>query len=285
MNLQSLDDFNHDLDAGTLPQYMHLSPNILNDGHNTGLAYGANWTKSFLTPLLKNDSFMNRTLILLTYDESETYSVPNKIVSLLLGGAVPASKQGTTDDTVYTHYSILSTLENNWELACLGRYDVGANVFDLVASQTNYSNRPPSNIASINNSLSYPGFLNNDPTKYLPVPVPNLQLIGAGGKGVDDMTKALWSKSASSDTPYDGSGVLHDGGNGETDSNAPVYKAQAPAEMNNGKSSTSTAVATATGTGSAASKTASNGAGTILRVSGLKFVLWVSFVGIGVRML
>ena len=228
-NLLSFTDFASDVKANTLPQYAHLSPDMLNDGHNTSLAYAANWTQSFLAPLLANEQFMNRTLILLTYDESATYPIPNHIVSLLLGGAIPANKKGTTDDTVYTHYSILSTLENNWELPNLGRYDVGANVFQVVADQTGYTNHAPSNVASVNNSLSYGGFLNSDPAKYLPIPAPNLQLVGAGGQGVAHSVHLYWNTAEGQMTPYDGSGTLYDGETRDSDPDAPVYRAQAPA--------------------------------------------------------
>ncbi|KAF7896325.1 hypothetical protein EAF00_006339 [Botryotinia globosa] len=226
-NLLSLDDFSTTVKSNpsSLPQYAHISPDMLNDGHNTSLAYGANWTRSFLTPLLQNEAFMNNTLILLTYDESETYSKPNRIYSVLLGGAVPSDKKGTVDTTIYSHYSILSTLQNNWGLPNLGRYDVGANVFDLCASKTNYTNINL-NMTILNNSLSYPGFLNNDPAKWAPVPVPNLQLTGAGGKGVDDYTHAEWVRAKSENTPYDGSGEFFDGGNGVTDERKPVYATQ-----------------------------------------------------------
>jgi acid phosphatase len=242
--IQSFSDFQNAVKSNTLPQYAHLSPDMLNDGHNTTLQYAANWTQSFLTPLLTNDEFMNRTLILLTYDESETYQIPNRIVSLLLGGVVPKNLKGTKDDTMYTHYSILSTLENNWGLPNLGRYDVGANVFDVVASQTGYMNHPPSNIDSVNNSLSYGGFLNSYPEKYMALPPPNLQLIGAGGQGVVHTVKSAWASAANEPSPYDGSGTVYDGGDGTSDANAPVYEAQ---ESNLNITATSSAPA-ATGT-------------------------------------
>lgn len=225
-NIQSFHDFDLDLQADTLPQYAHMSPDMLNDGHNTTLEYAANWTQSFITPLLANEKFMEKTLVLLTYDESATYPMPNKIVSLLLGGAIPKDLKGTQDSNLYTHYSILSTLENNWELPNLGRYDVGPNVFDFVAQQTGYQNHPPVNQASVNNSLSYPGFLNIDPSSYMPLPAPNLNLIGAGGKGIEDLTKQRWESAKDEQTPYDGSGNLFDGGDGTTDPNAPAYKSQ-----------------------------------------------------------
>jgi acid phosphatase len=219
--IQSLEHFRRDVAANTLPQYAHISPDMLNDGHNTTLEYATKWSEEFLTPLLKNKDFMEKTLILLTYDESTTYEIPNKIVSILLGGAIPEDKKGTEDNTFYTHYSIISTLENNWELPCLGRYDVGANLFELVAQQTGYINHPPPNEASVNNSLSYAGALNDVPAQYKPIPPPNLTLIGAGGKPVVENVRRNWGAKKDEPTPYDGSGGVYDGG-----SNLPVYKVQ-----------------------------------------------------------
>ena len=142
---------------------------------------------------------------------------------------MPDNMKGTKDDTVYTHYSILSSLENNWGLPTLGRYDVGANVFSLVASKTGYtSNHAPANMASINNSLSYDGFLNTDPAKYKMIPTPNLKAVGAGGQGVERMVGITWAQHADDLTPYDGSGDFADGGDGVNDLNGPTYKAQAP---------------------------------------------------------
>jgi len=167
---------------------------------------------------------MNNTLILLTYDESKTYEKPDHIVSILLGGAVPEKLRGTTDSTFYTHYSILATLENNWDLENLGRYDAGANVFSLVADKTGYVNRADYvnhadiDISTVDLSISYPGFLNNDSGKQLPVPPPNLFLTGAGGKGVADEVKRYWGRETGSKTPYDGSGKPYDG-----DKMLPVY--------------------------------------------------------------
>ena len=48
-----------------------ITPNMLDDGHDTTVNYAANWTRSFLTPLLTNPNFNNRTLIVVTFDENE----------------------------------------------------------------------------------------------------------------------------------------------------------------------------------------------------------------------
>lgn len=227
-NLRSFVEFDRAVKANELPQYIHLSPNMMNDGHNTSLDYATAWCHHFLEPLLQNKDFMEKTLVLLTYDESESFGIPNRVVSLLLGGAVPKDLKGTKDDTFYTHYSILSTIEDNWDLPNLGRYDVGANVFELVAQQTGYTNSPPPNVGSVNNSLSYAGYLNSDSKKYLDIPPINIQLIGAGGKGVIESAKYIWKMVANQESPYDGSGKVYDGGNGIESFNEPIYKVQAP---------------------------------------------------------
>ncbi|KAF8955930.1 hypothetical protein BGZ46_002509 [Entomortierella lignicola] len=131
-----------DLSNNALPNYSFYTPNIKNDGHDTTVAYAGQWLTGFLNPLLKNTNFIKRTLVVVTFDESETYSEPTNHVLGLLFGDVVSSKVNTVDSMFYTHYSLISTVENNWGLGNLGRNDVGdlANVFSIVASATGYTN-------------------------------------------------------------------------------------------------------------------------------------------------
>lgn len=188
-----------------------MSPNMLNDGHNTTLQYATNWAKEFLMPMLEPDAFNERTLIMLTYDEVSDYSMPNRVATLLLGSALPEDHRGRSDHQFYTHYSILSTIEHNWGLPCLGRYDVGANVFQYVANLTGYKgNHVPKNANGANNSASYAGALSDDERQFLPIPPPNLRLVGAGGLPVAQAIRNTWMSQAEALTPYDGSGDIHD---------------------------------------------------------------------------
>jgi hypothetical protein len=198
-----------------------MSPDMNNDGHNTTLSYATKWAHEFLLPLLADNAFAESTVIQLTYDESEDYSKPNQIVSLLLGNGVPKSLQGTEDSGFYTHYSVLSTVESNWGLANLGRYDVGANVFKLVADVTGYVNKDPENAASVDNSISYTGILNNETVAQIEIPAPNLKLTGAGGQPILESIRRTWQGDEFKNTPYDGSGKVFDG-----DKNPPEYKIQ-----------------------------------------------------------
>lgn len=100
-----------------------------NDGHDSSLATAGLWSRNFLTPLLENENFnTDSTLIILTFDEGLTTGT-NQIYAVLLGGAVSSSQVGTTDDTAYNHYSLLKTVETNWDLGNLGENDVDATAF------------------------------------------------------------------------------------------------------------------------------------------------------------
>lgn len=71
--------FESDLAAKTLPQWSFMTPNMTNDGHDTTVAFAASWARTFLTPLLQNSYFMNNTLIVLSFDEDDTYSEHNSV--------------------------------------------------------------------------------------------------------------------------------------------------------------------------------------------------------------
>ncbi|KAL2069569.1 hypothetical protein VTL71DRAFT_14248 [Oculimacula yallundae] len=121
--------FQKEVATGMLPQWIFLTPNMTNDGHDSSVTVAGKWAKSFLEPLLTNKNFMQNTLILLTFDETENYLSKNKVFSVLLGDAVPANLHGTKNDTAYTHYSIMKTVENNWNLGNLGQRDANATPF------------------------------------------------------------------------------------------------------------------------------------------------------------
>lgn len=121
---RNFNDFAADVNASAIPQWVFVTPNLVNDGHDTDINFISQWLQYWLVPLLLDTRFNdNRTLILLTFDETETYTVNNQVWSLLIGGAVPANMRGTTDSTYYTHYSSMSTVQSNWGLGSLGRGD------------------------------------------------------------------------------------------------------------------------------------------------------------------
>ena len=222
MKINGFLEFGVDFLNKELPQWIFITPNMIHDGHNSTLSTATSWTHDFVKPLLADDAFDERTLILITYDESEDYGKPNRIGGLLLGNAIPSELKGHRDKTFYNHYSVLSTIEFNWRLPNLGRYDVGANIFQWVedfAKDSIFQNKDPPNADTIDYSESYSGFLHNHTEKQIPWPLPNLGLTGAGGEPILDSIRLLF-RYDSENTPYDGSGELFDA------KHPPVYKPQ-----------------------------------------------------------
>ncbi|KAF9229732.1 hypothetical protein BS17DRAFT_771839 [Gyrodon lividus] len=193
--IRNFNDFAVDVGNNSLSQWIFVTPNLRNDAHDTTIEYTAEWLNFWLSPLLQDPSFnTNKTLILLTFDENETYTINNRVYSLLLGGAIPQSLWNTTDDTFYTHYSTLSTVENNWDLGNLGRQDTNktvANVFNFVANATSYENNDltTTSLPLLNLTGTIPGPLN--PEYYVPYLAPNVNSTGGGsgptfvGQGVN----------------------------------------------------------------------------------------------------
>jgi len=176
--------FYDDLAARNLPQWSFITPNMTSDGHDTSVTVAGTWTRAFLEPLLKNDYFMKRTLILVTFDENHTYTLANRVFSILLGGAV-AGQEGTTDSSYYNHYSEIATVEANWGLDTLGRWDVGANVFAHVAAQTGDRVRANDAVAGANPTVfqnsSFAGPF-NDGFAQAGYPAPNTTLVSPNGR-------------------------------------------------------------------------------------------------------
>ena len=109
-----------------LPEYMFYSPNLDDDGHDPmsnpqeGLKKASDWLRVFLTTWLHfddttwvpKDEQMKRTLVIVTFDESEGNNKPERIYTVFLGAMV--KPQEVT--AAYDHYSVLRTIEDNFGL-------------------------------------------------------------------------------------------------------------------------------------------------------------------------
>ncbi|KKY18035.1 putative acid phosphatase [Phaeomoniella chlamydospora] len=199
--MKNLTMFYEDLKNDQLPQWMFITPNMTSDGHDTSVTVAGTWTRNFLSPLLANKNFMKNTLVLVTFDENETYTIQNRILGILLGDSIPTHLHGTTDSNFYSHYSEISTVEANWDLNTLGRWDVGANVFEFVAKFTcdKLSAWPAATSAtgySVFLNQSYNGFMSaGDYATYKDeIPAPNLATI-RNGRTVLPEVVLNWARS------------------------------------------------------------------------------------------
>lgn len=207
--IKNFTSFYDDLNAQTLPQHSFITPNMTNDAHDTNVTYAGNFLNNFLSPLLANEYFSKDTLVLVTFDENSAYTSPNRVYSFLVGGAVPDNLKGTTDGTFYTHYSVIATLSANWGLPSLGRWDCGANLFQLVANKTGYTNWNV-DLENVYFNHTYPGPLSaNAYSTYLPNwPAPATSGECSSGHGILPLVHKTWAGhkptyNYSSPVPYD----------------------------------------------------------------------------------
>ncbi|KAH7139757.1 phosphoesterase family-domain-containing protein [Dactylonectria estremocensis] len=227
--IKNFTKFEQDLADKKLPQWAFFTPNIRNDGHDTGLAFAGRWLRGWLEPLLRNEYFINETLIVVSFDETKHYDTPNRVFTVLLGGAVHPSLHGTRDSMYYNHYSTLSTVSVNWDLPSLGRWDCDANVFSLVANRAGYKNTNISYQGLFWNT-SYPGPLNDK--EQIPGwwPRPDTKAKCAAGRGVLESVKSTWGTSEGSYNytnvyPYDNNYYATKGGTpavGENDASSSI---------------------------------------------------------------
>lgn len=194
--IKSFADFETDLNRKKLPQWAFFTPNMTNDAHDTNITFGAQWERSFMSTLLKNDYFMHKTAVLLTFDEDSTYFKNNRVYSILVGGAIPGHLKGTTDDTFYTHYSTIASVSANWGLPSLGRWDCGANIFQMVANKTGYVNYQVNTTGLLLNE-TYPGPMSvGEYSKYSSLwPIPATNEKCSAGHGVLDIVKNTYPNS------------------------------------------------------------------------------------------
>jgi hypothetical protein len=132
-------------DRRKLPHFAFYSPDMCHDGHDlcaTGfervktaiaaapgarylgfvppkLHQAATWLEGFLEPILGDAEVMKDTLVVVTFDESDTES-DNHIYTVFLGEMV---QPGGEINACHDHYDLLRTIEENFGLGTLGAED------------------------------------------------------------------------------------------------------------------------------------------------------------------
>ncbi|ORZ01916.1 phosphoesterase family-domain-containing protein [Absidia repens] len=126
------DELTEDIKNDTVPQFVFFTPDMDNDGHDTNLTAAANWFESFIEPLMKEKTLTKNTMFVSTFDEAEHYTnVPNGIQTVLFGPDFKRKSDAKSDDKPYNLYSILRTVEDNWDLGTLNLVDRIATPLDL----------------------------------------------------------------------------------------------------------------------------------------------------------
>ena len=198
-NVVSLKPLAHDLATiATTPNFSWITPNLCNDGHDTGcagtdvagkkdggLVSTNRWLATYVPMILSSPAYRAGGAVIITWDESDTSDAasccgeapgpgsPLPGITGAGGGHIATivisqfTKPGTTNATPYNHYSVLRSIEDIFGLSHLaaaggtGLQGFGPDVFNAAVS-TPTPAAPPSPAAS-------------------PTPVPSSQLPVTGG--------------------------------------------------------------------------------------------------------
>ncbi len=108
--------------TNSLPDYSFISPNLCNDMHDCSVATGDAWLAATVPSILQSPAFTTqRSLLVVTFDEGD---YTDNVVACVFAGSAAALH--TTSATPFTHYSLLRTIESQWDLPPLTANDAGA---------------------------------------------------------------------------------------------------------------------------------------------------------------
>jgi phospholipase C len=101
-----------DLDAGTLPAFALVTPNLCSDTHDCPVRTGDDWVRRWMAVVLASSSYrQGRTAVFLVWDEPTP--TPFVVVS-------PSTPAGVVASTPASHYALLRTTEELLGLPLLG---------------------------------------------------------------------------------------------------------------------------------------------------------------------
>jgi phosphatidylinositol-3-phosphatase len=109
--------FSTDLNAGALPNFVWITPNMCNDMHNCSIATGDRWLSNLVPQILASPAFSNAVLFLLWDEGTTSAGGGGRIPALVVSQSTPA---GFRSAAPLNHYNVLRTIEDAWRLPPLG---------------------------------------------------------------------------------------------------------------------------------------------------------------------
>ena len=111
------------LDAGQLPAFTFVTPNLCHDGHDCSLQQSDTWVGGFVARVTASSWFAAGGVLIVTYDEG---TASDGCCGGAAGGHIPtwvisaATPPGARSTTPVDHAGVLRTIEELWRLPALG---------------------------------------------------------------------------------------------------------------------------------------------------------------------
>ncbi len=113
-NIKALKSF----DAGAA-DFELIAPNLCNDMHDCSADSGDTWLQSFIPQVMNSAAFKQDGVILITWDEgTDNVGGGGHVPTIVISDRVQPGFQSSIQ---HNHYSLLHTIEEAWNLGCLGQ--------------------------------------------------------------------------------------------------------------------------------------------------------------------
>jgi phosphatidylinositol-3-phosphatase len=110
LNLVPFTQFASDMNAGQLPDFSFIAPNLDNDAHNGTLAQADTWLQTNMAPLLADAQFQKNGLLIIVFDEAATSDTTNGGGHIAFVAVGPLVKKGFQSTTLYQHQNVLAMI-------------------------------------------------------------------------------------------------------------------------------------------------------------------------------
>lgn len=113
--------------AGSVPQFVWITPNLCHDGHDCSSAVADAWLSQTVPTILNSNAWQDGGMLVITWDEGEDSA--NSVLTLIVRPDPVTHKSAKA----YNHYSLLATIEDLLGVARLGQAAQATPMTDLIA--------------------------------------------------------------------------------------------------------------------------------------------------------
>jgi phosphatidylinositol-3-phosphatase len=113
-----------DISNGTFFNYVFISPNLCDDGHDScppisnKVGQQDSWLSTNVSLILNSSAYADNGVLIITWDEgSGSGNVQSQIATVILSPML--TSPGSSNNSMYTHYSMLATIEAGFGLSNL----------------------------------------------------------------------------------------------------------------------------------------------------------------------
>ncbi len=108
----------NDLSSISAPNFMWLTPNLLDDAHDCGIGTADAYLNAIVTQILQSYVFTHTAAALIvTFDEANLNDPASTPLYFAVSG--PVARTTYASSALYTHYGTLHLFEQNWNLPCI----------------------------------------------------------------------------------------------------------------------------------------------------------------------